>query len=73
MRFFPPFFPSLPLAIDCGTLSNPANGTVQLASTTLGSAARYNCNLGFELNGTEVRICLESGKWSDEAPVCNRE
>ncbi len=61
------------VAVDCGTLPNPSNGFVNLITTTLGSPASYSCDLGFQLRGVEVRICVETGVWSDQAPICEGE
>uniref|UniRef100_A0A158R628 Selectin E n=1 Tax=Syphacia muris TaxID=451379 RepID=A0A158R628_9BILA len=32
--------------------------------------AKYNCALGYQLIGTNERICLKNGSWSDVAPIC---
>lgn len=58
--------------MDCGDLPDPDNGLVQLTNTTLGAAAAYDCDFGFQLNGVETRTCIETGEWSDEAPTCTR-
>ena len=58
------------LAIDCGTLSSPANGQVNIPTTTLWSTATYSCISGYRLNGTSIRICEGSGSWSGTAPTC---
>ena len=59
--------------IDCGDLENPPNGVVQVSNTTFGAAATYDCNVGFILEGVDVRFCIETGEWSDEEPVCARK
>lgn len=61
------------LAVDCGTLPNPANGRVILGTTTVGSIAVYECNRGFGLLGTSTRTCQANGQWSDQAPTCERK
>lgn len=58
------------LAVDCGSLDNPVNGFVQFQDTTLGSPAQYTCQRGYRLVGTDVRVCTETGVWSDTAPIC---
>ena len=60
-------------AVDCGTLSNPANGMVSLSTTTYNSAATYSCNVGHILAGDYLRTCLISGLWSGSEPTCTGE
>jgi len=60
-------------ASDCGRLKPPDNGDVQLTGTTIGSSATYSCSEGFNLEGDDVRVCLESGQWSGREPVCSSE
>ena len=61
--------------VDCGPLSDPANGIVQVQNTTLGTTARYECNEGYELGGLtdEFRFCTVTGMWSDTDPTCDRK
>lgn len=60
--------------VDCGNLESPDNGTVDLSEgTTFGSTAFYSCDEIFELVGNSTRVCLSSGVWSNESPVCNSE
>ena len=59
------------LAIDCGTLSEPANGAVDLRDGSLvGAVAIYTCDPSFRLIGVESRVCQENESWSGEAPIC---
>ena len=58
-----------PSAIDCGPLDNLTNG--HLLNTTLNRIATYSCNSGYTLNGTQMRICQTSGRWSNAEPICN--
>lgn len=60
-------------AVDCGPLDNPENGRVEVFNTTLGSPADYRCDQGHELEGVDRRVCVETGEWTDDAPVCNRK
>ena len=34
--------------------------------------AVYDCEPGFELRGCDRRICLGSGSWSGNAPMCDK-
>ena len=59
--------------MDCGALSNPANGQVsRTAGTTFGQTATYNCNTGYNLVGGSSRTCQATGEWSGNAPTCQR-
>ena len=61
------FFPT---AVNCGTLSNPANGWVGHTATTFGRTATYSCNTGYNLVGGITRTCQATGVWSGSAPTC---
>ena len=58
--------------VTCPSLSSPSNGQVQLQSLQYQSNASYSCNEGHFLVGEAVRICLASGLWSGEEPICER-
>ena len=63
-------FPFLTV-VNCGTLTNPANGQVHYTgSTTFGETANYTCDLGYNLVGGRTRTCLATGVWSGSAPTC---
>ena len=56
--------------VDCGALASPAHGQVKAPDTIFNSVAIYSCNVGRVLTGDEIRICLETGRWSGSAPAC---
>lgn len=59
--------------VNCGTLSNPAQGSVSAPVTTLGNDATYSCNPGYLLSGnggSPTRTCQAAGTWSGTAPTC---
>jgi hypothetical protein len=56
--------------VNCGALTNPANGSVSAPSTTYGATATYSCSAGFIPKGTLTRTCQASGAWSGAAPTC---
>ena len=58
------------LAIECPSLSPPANGQVVVSGLRPGDEADYSCNPGFHLRGAESRTCQVNGEWSNEAPSC---
>ena len=58
-------------AVDCGTLTNPANGKVSYTGrTTFGQTATYSCNTGYNLVGSSTRTCQATRAWSGSAPTC---
>ena len=58
-------------AVDCGTLTNPANGQViHTAGTTFGQTANYSCNTGYYLERGSTRTCQATGAWSGSPPTC---
>ena len=57
--------------VDCGNLTDPANGEVNHTSgTTFGQTATYSCNTGYNLTGDSTRTCQATGEWSGSAPTC---
>ena len=58
-------------AVDCGPLTDPANGIVNhTAGTTSEQTATYSCNTGYNLVGDGIRTCQAKGNWSGNAPTC---
>ena len=64
------FFFHPEIIVTCAKLSDPRNGNVDLTGLTVGSTAKYFCNRGFELKGSQVRNCLFNGQWSGSEPIC---
>ena len=61
----------LATAVDCGNLTDLANGSVKhTPGTTLGQTATYSCNTGYNLVGDSTRTCQATGNWSGSAPSC---
>ena len=59
--------------VDCGALTDPANGQVShTAGTTFGETAAYSCNTGYNLVGDSTRTCQATGMWSGSEPTCQR-
>lgn len=59
------------VAIDCGGLSFPVNGEARISpNSKLGGLAIYKCRFGYELIGTDTRICQSDGRWSSRSPAC---
>ena len=58
-------------AVNCGTLTNPANGQVShAAGTTFGQTAIFSCDTGYNLDGDSNRTCQATGMWSGSSPTC---
>ncbi|XP_052795625.1 sushi, von Willebrand factor type A, EGF and pentraxin domain-containing protein 1-like [Mya arenaria] len=55
---------------DCGPISPPTNGTVEISDTVYRSSAMFNCDLGYTLHGNNTAECLEDGQWSYGGPSC---
>ena len=60
------------IAVDCGDLTPPSNGSVAFTFTTFGneSIANYSCDTGYILYGDMNRTCQSNGTWSGSAPIC---
>ena len=63
-------FSCMYVAVDCGSLDSPANGSVSLSGTTFQNLAEYSCDLGYLLVGSESRQCQANRTWSGENPFC---
>ena len=58
-------------AVNCGTLTNPANGRIShTAGTTFGWIATYSCNTGYTRVGVSTRTCQSNAVWSGSTPTC---
>ena len=63
----------LSTSVDCGNLTNPANGQVnQTAGTTFGQTTTYSCNTGYNQMGDNTRTCQATGEWSGSKLTCER-
>ena len=58
------------LAVDCGLLSVPMNGSSSGNSTVFPNNVLFNCDLGFILNGSSSRMCQANGTWSGLSVTC---
>ncbi len=60
--------------VNCGTLSNPTNGSVNTSSgTTYQQVAVYTCHTGYNVTGSNTSTCGADGMWTPAAPTCERE
>ena len=58
------------LAVDCGGLSAPVNGSIQGSATTFPNAIEFSCDSGFLLEGSAVRKCQANATWSGKTTTC---
>ena len=59
------------LCSDPPTVTN-GNLMVDLNSYHYGDYVEYTCHLGYEMSGSSLLTCDESGLWDQNAPQCNR-
>jgi CUB/sushi domain-containing protein len=58
------------ISIECDLPVAPENGFLHFTQTTITSAVQYSCKPGHILVGSEMRLCLQNGKWSGTSPLC---
>ena len=51
----------------------PDNGWVKYRYLTVGAQARYYCNSGYTLVGSQSRTCHSDGNWQPQIPICRRK
>ena len=59
------------VVINCGELTSPANGDVEVSSALLGGVANYTCINGYHVTEPDTRTCGDDGNWSGEEPSCH--
>ncbi|KAK3727153.1 hypothetical protein QZH41_004451 [Actinostola sp. cb2023] len=57
-------------AIDCGPLKVPMNGSMVGNLTVFPNEIHFNCDEGFNLLGSPVRLCLSNGSWNGVQTTC---
>ena len=68
--YLPNSFP-LFIAVDCGSLSVPMNGSSSGVSTVFPNGIQFSCDPGFILSGSALRMCQTNGTWSGFSTVCS--
>ena len=58
------------LAINCGTLAVPMNGSFKGTRTYFPNVLQFSCDEGFILGGATERQCLADGSWSGNDTSC---
>jgi len=55
---------------NCGNIASPTDGSLKCTGTTYGKTCTYSCNVGHDLIGSNIRKCMENGKWSGSDAQC---
>lgn len=63
-------FNQLYLAVDCGPLPVPMNGSFSGDSTVFPNSGLFKCDPGFILYGSVSRTCQANGTWSGSSTAC---
>ncbi|KAK8726504.1 hypothetical protein OTU49_010282 [Cherax quadricarinatus] len=63
--------PPLCVQVDCGLSPSGTNVIVHGTHTVYASKVTFVCERGYRLLGNEWSTCLQSGRWSNEAPLCD--
>ncbi len=56
--------------IRCPPPTQPGNGTVNVTSNTVDGIALFYCLPTHYLDGSDRRVCMESGEWNGTQPQC---
>ena len=61
------------LVVNCGFPPRPKNGSFVGNETTFRSSLQFKCDDGFELEGSETRMCTSDKNWSGKEVSCIRK
>ncbi len=56
--------------ISCPEPGALANGDTRWMDVSEGSEVSYSCSVGFQLVGSETRVCQSDSTWSGTEPIC---
>jgi len=60
------------MPVDCGNISTPIDALVNYSNgTTFQSQTHIKCKPGFNISGSSVLTCTETGVWGHDLPTCN--
>ena len=54
----------------CGNPGVPANGKKNSSTYQYGYSIKFECNVGYTLQGSSVRTCQNNGLWTGTQPTC---
>ena len=65
------------LLVTCPVLSDPSNGMISCSLEDDGvpsyeDTCSFICDTGYELTGSDTRICQSDGSWSGSFAMCSR-
>ena len=63
--------------VNCSFLTDPNNGMINCSLGNDGVSSyedtcSFTCNTGYELTGSDTRICQSDGSWSGTDDICRR-
>lgn len=63
---------TISLSVTCKLPAAPKDGFVShfLGYELVGERIEYRCKTGYEMKGSDHNICLESGHWKYDSPIC---
>ena len=56
--------------VKCKSLRTPLNGRVVLTKISYSGRAKFSCDDGFTLIGSDIITCQANGNWSNDVPHC---
>ena len=54
----------------CGNPGTPDNGGKNSSAYQYGNAISFTCNVGYTMQGSQVRTCQTNGEWTGTQPTC---
>ena len=54
----------------CGNPGTPYNGEKNSSTYQYGNSISFTCNVGYTLQGSQVRTCQTNGEWTGTQPSC---
>jgi CUB/sushi domain-containing protein len=60
-------------SVKCPKLNNPTNGRIYASGYHPGDNAVFDCTYGYILIGQRKIVCLDTGYWSADVPVCGKD
>ncbi|XP_068719978.1 sushi, von Willebrand factor type A, EGF and pentraxin domain-containing protein 1-like [Montipora capricornis] len=55
----------------CGNPGVPTNGNKNSSSYQYGNSIKFKCNVGYTLQGSDIRTCQNNGLWTGTQPTCH--